>query len=301
VSGPAGGRLPSLSRIFRENPFTMGDGSQARPPLRFHGVWRRYQELALDAFEADRVNGRLTTNIVAPPGSGKTLIGLEIARRIERPALALSPNAAVQAQWLASSSLFGAPSGWASVDIDAPLVCLTYQSLCQVSDPEAGLLQIAEQRWASDRARSTGAAVEDALSEGRSWTGAAAQRRHAELRRIVANLKAEIARSDDGARRLIELLGTNARERVERLRERRIGAIILDECHHLASLWGYIVRAALAGLDDVHVVGLTATPPGTLTREQTALYAGLIGPVDFTVPTPAVVRDGCLAPYQELA
>ena len=77
---------------------------------------------------------------------------------------------------------------------------------------------------------------------------------------------------------------------------------MLDECHHLASLWGYVVRAVLEELGDgVHVVGLTATPPDELTTEEAELYAALLGPVDFQVPTPAVVRDGHLAPYQELA
>ena len=50
--------------------------------LRFAGAWRHYQELALDAFEADRIAGRRSTHLVAPPGSGKTLLGFEILRRI---------------------------------------------------------------------------------------------------------------------------------------------------------------------------------------------------------------------------
>ena len=51
----------------------------------------------------------------------------------------------------------------------------------------------------------------------------------------------------------------------------------------------------------MHVIGLTATPPVGLPEAEAELYDALLGPVDFTVPTPAVVRDGHLAPYQELA
>ena len=51
----------------------------------------------------------------------------------------------------------------------------------------------------------------------------------------------------------------------------------------------------------MHVIGLTATPPVSLPQAEAELYDALLGPVDFTVPTPAVVRDGHLAPYQELA
>ena len=39
--------------------------------------------------------------------------------------------------------------------------------------------------------------------------------------------------------------------------------MILDECHHLVSMWGYLVRDVLGELGDVHVVGLTATSPRT--------------------------------------
>src|SRR5213076_3485129 len=51
----------------------------------------------------------------------------------------------------------------------------------------------------------------------------------------------------------------------------------------------------------VHLIGLTATPPGELTNDEAETYEHLLGPVDFTVPTPAVVRERYLAPYQELA
>ena len=142
-------------------------------------------------------------------------------------------------------------------------------------------------------------------AEAAAWTGAAAQRRTRELARITASLKRDIARGEhaqgDGVR-LADLLAPGARERVAALRAGGVRTIVLDECHHLASLWGYVVRAVLGELGgDVHVVGLTATPPDELTTQEAELYAALLGPVDFQVPTPAVVRDGHLAPYQELA
>jgi superfamily II DNA or RNA helicase len=70
------------------------------PPLAFRGRWRRYQETALEAFERDRRAGRRSTHVLAPPGSGKTLLGMEIVRRLGTRALVLCPNSAVQAQWL---------------------------------------------------------------------------------------------------------------------------------------------------------------------------------------------------------
>ena len=61
------------------------------------------------------------------------------------------------------------------------------------------------------------------------------------------------------------------------------------------------MREAIEELGDVHLVGLTATPPDALTMQESELYDSLLGPVDFTVPTPALVRERALAPYQELA
>lgn len=42
--------------------------------------------------------------------------------------------------------------GVAAPDPDAPITCLTYQSLCQIQDPGVALANAAERRWALDRA-----------------------------------------------------------------------------------------------------------------------------------------------------
>ncbi len=234
---------------------------------------RRYQRLALEAFEADRAAGRRRTHVVAPPGSGKTVVGLEIARRIGAPAAVLCPTTAIRAQWEAQAG---------AVALEA----LTYQSICRTSDPEGALRAAAEARWAREQeAAGTGA-------------GTASKRRERELARLTAAIKREVARDGHGA----GLLSGGARAEVARLRAAGTGTLILDECHHLVSLWGYLVRDVLDALGDhVHVVGLTATSPDDMTEAEAELYRALLGPVDFETPTPAVVRDGFLAPYQELA
>ena len=271
--------------------------------LRFTGTWRHYQELALDSFEVDRAAGRRSTHLVAPPGSGKTLLGFEVLRRLGAPALVLAPSSAIQAQWARAGDAFGAPPGLVAATAEAPVACLTYQALARLDDPGAALRGVAQGRWTAERAAATGQDPAAVAAEAAAWTGAAAQRRDREISRITAAIKREIARADGaGALRLADLLAPGARERVEVLRAGGVGTIVLDECHHLASLWGYVVRAVLEELGhDVHVVGLTATPPDELTTQEAELYAALLGPVDFQVPTPAVVRDGHLAPYQELA
>jgi superfamily II DNA or RNA helicase len=272
--------------------------------LSFGGDWRRYQKAAIAAFERDRAEGRRRTHIVAPPGSGKTLVGVELVRRIGRRALVLTPNSAVQMQWPRSVRKFGSAADVARTagpEPAFPIAVMTYQSLCQLEDPEILIGRVAAERWVAERASATGLGVEEVQSE--RYDGPAAERRAREIARITAAVKREIARGEHAGVELADLLSDTARARVAALQAGRVGAVVLDECHHLASMWGYVVRAVLdlLGGEDVHVIGLTATPPSDLTGDETELYGELLGPVDFTVPTPAVVRDGHLAPYQELA
>ena len=74
---------------------------------------------------------------------------------------------------------------------------------------------------------------------------------------------------------MADLLAPGARARVAALRAAGVRTVVLDECHHLASLWGYVVRAVLEELGDgMHVVGLTATPPDELTTEDARVLSG---------------------------
>src|ERR687883_707415 len=68
--------------------------------IAYRHPFRRYQRLALEAFEQARGRGERSCYLVLPPGAGKTVLGLEMARRLGRRTLVLCPNTAVQAQWL---------------------------------------------------------------------------------------------------------------------------------------------------------------------------------------------------------
>ncbi|WNY34498.1 hypothetical protein Q9Q99_03975 [Curtobacterium flaccumfaciens] len=71
-------------------------------------------------------------HVVAPPGSGKTLLGLLLAGRAGARALVLAPTATIRSQWAASAAaLDGAPAVRVSEDPEHPgdLTALTYQML----------------------------------------------------------------------------------------------------------------------------------------------------------------------------
>jgi len=100
---------------------------------RFKFPWRPYQERVLAELETHLEDDRL--HVVAPPGSGKTVLGLEIMRRIGKPALALAPSLTIRNQWVERfTELFlqiDRPPEWITTNIDAPafLTVTTYQSI----------------------------------------------------------------------------------------------------------------------------------------------------------------------------
>lgn len=67
------------------------------PSIRFQGTFRSYQQGILDRAEDYWNDGQI--HIVAAPGSGKTILGLELIRRKNAPALILSPSVTIRQQW----------------------------------------------------------------------------------------------------------------------------------------------------------------------------------------------------------
>lgn len=103
------------------------------------GELRPYQVTALDEVTARWATGGRRTWIVLPPGAGKTLVGLEAARRLGRRTVVLVPNTAIQGQWVRHWQNFDRPEGCdAGSDraLEDAVNVLTYQSLA-VFDPDA--------------------------------------------------------------------------------------------------------------------------------------------------------------------
>jgi len=104
--------------------------------MRFSGTWRDYQATALAEFDASFADRRV--HVVAAPGAGKTVLGLEIVRRLGRPALVLAPTLAIREQWAERLCPLFLPAPPATREISrdplrpAVLTLSTYQSLNSV-------------------------------------------------------------------------------------------------------------------------------------------------------------------------
>jgi superfamily II DNA or RNA helicase len=66
--------------------------------IKFKYSWRKYQQRVLYDLQ-EHLNDR-HLHVVAPPGSGKTILGLEVALRLNKPTLILAPTLAIRNQWV---------------------------------------------------------------------------------------------------------------------------------------------------------------------------------------------------------
>lgn len=101
--------------------------------VKFKGTFRDYQKRILDNANTYLDDGKI--NIVAAPGSGKTVLGLELIVRLGEPCLILSPTTTIRNQWgerFAEHFLNGEDeSEYVSYDLKTPkaITCVTYQAL----------------------------------------------------------------------------------------------------------------------------------------------------------------------------
>ncbi|MBQ2775071.1 MAG: DEAD/DEAH box helicase family protein [Clostridia bacterium] len=102
--------------------------------IRFDGKFRDYQQGVLNRASKHLRDKKI--HIVAAPGSGKTILGLELICRQKSPALVLSPSVTIRQQWGERFAEKFLPKGentadYVSFDLKAPqlITSITYQAL----------------------------------------------------------------------------------------------------------------------------------------------------------------------------
>ena len=272
--------------------------------IRFSGSLRPSQSAATSIILPQLERGEKRLHIVAPPGSGKTILGLYVwADLVRKPALVLSPNSAIQAQWTARTSLFNLDSKdkFISTDPKKPglLTSLTYQSITMPRHGGEGFDEIALQLWA-EKLIADGQADDHESAE--AWQVSLKDSNPDYYTSRLGTYRKKVR--DDFAENgnALWTLHESAKANLHRLKEVGIGLIILDECHHLMHHWGRILAEVKELFGDPIVLGLTATPPDIEATPGTDAkrYDEFFGPVDYEVPVPALVRASNLAPYQDL-
>lgn len=274
--------------------------------LAFRFPLRRYQKEILDLVDDKLSNGDRQLHLVAPPGAGKTIIGLQLITNFKKPSLILCPNTTIQSQWGQKLDLFVPPeiAQWGATNLIGthedkplkPITVLTYQVLSTPGREKEYLEKLAHTEWSKE------------ISKGRQLTGGESELRileimqnnprqyEKEISRHVSRLRKKLSDIMD----LSDVLHPNALDLLQTMRRQKFGVVIFDECHHLTDYWAAIMTHLVRYLDDPVVIGLTGTPPEGKSQSQETRYMTLVGEIDYQVPTPALVKEGGLAPFQDL-
>ncbi|MFX0124371.1 MAG: DEAD/DEAH box helicase family protein [Candidatus Hodarchaeota archaeon] len=227
----------------------------------FKFPWRTYQKRILNELESALEDKRL--HVIAAPGSGKTVLGIEVVRRLNRPALILVPTLAIQQQWIERLvDLFlpeseGTPE-WISKDIKTPrfFTVSTYQGLHSAFSGEI----LDEEDEETEE-------LEEEPPVGRE------------------KRKKEATKAD--------------KDLTTRLKEANIKTIVVDEAHHLRTNWWKSLSSIINQLEEPTIVALTATPPFDVSETEWKRYQKLCGPLDAQISVPELVREKNLCPHQD--
>jgi len=285
---------------------TMDDEVNPFSRMCFRHPLRKYQKEILELIKLKFERGDRQLHIVAPPGAGKTIIGLQLITELKAPALVVCPTTTIQAQWGQKLDLFVPPDleGFSLQEIIGthedkplkPITLLTYQVLSTPGREQEYLQKLAHDSWVNELCKSTRLTQGEAELRIIELMQNNRKAYDKELSRHLSRLRRKLADVID----LKEVLHPNAMGLLQALRRQKFKVIIFDECHHLTDYWAAVMKNIISMLDDAVVIGLTGTPPEGKSASQDTRYMTLVGEIDYQVPTPALVREGGLAPFQDL-
>ena len=274
--------------------------------LQFRYPFRLYQEQILERLAlTNESSSRL--HIVAPPGSGKTIVGLELIKRLGKRAVIFVPNTTIQLQWKKQLGLFLPEDQQKRMDELVSLTphelkainVFTYQLLATPDQNNTFLDDAARSLWCEELIVSRVVATQhEAEQRLKTLSRQNARTYSIEFQKYRKRAKDRLLSRDQSS--VESLLHPNARTLIENLVNAGVETIVLDEVHHLLDYWAITVNALALRIPQVHLIGLTATPPLSATNDQKEKYLSLMGDIDYQVPTPAVIKEGNLAPYQDL-
>lgn len=274
--------------------------------LHFRYPLRKYQQEILELIKLKLEKGERQLHIVAPPGAGKTIMGLQLITELKAPAMVICPTTTIQAQWGQKLELFVPPEleGFSLPSVIGthedkplkPITLLTYQVLSTPGREQEYLVKLAHDGWVEELCQSSKMTIGEAELRIMELMQNNRKAYDKELGRHLSRLRRKLADVID----LKEVLHPNAMALLQAMRRQKFRVVLFDECHHLTDYWAAVMMGIIKLLEDPIVIGLTGTPPEGKSGAQETRYLSLVGEIDYQVPTPALVREGGLAPFQDL-
>ncbi|MBS9775369.1 DEAD/DEAH box helicase family protein, partial [Candidatus Gracilibacteria bacterium] len=258
-----------------------------------------------DTFEKEFRLGNKKIHIVAPPGSGKTIVGIEMLHRllhkknISGNVVIFVPNITLQFQWKEKIKDYFLEDSENIDDIVSfskdhikQINILTYQSVSSSKIDDDIFYKKILTLW-----------FQDFQDEAQSYTDfleyiellKATQEK--EYDRQLKKYKKRVKLSN-----IKNILTKDIQDYIHNLEKSGVASIIIDEAHHLTNYWSKVIYHIWEQLNKPYIIGLTATPPfedsDFFTLDDD--YIQLLDTIDYYLPTPAIVRAGKLAPYNDL-
>ena len=225
--------------------------------IKFKYPWREYQDRVLKDANKHLSDGKV--NIVAAPGSGKTILGLELARRLGQPVIIFAPTVTIKNQWISkfisSFTDFKEVPDWISTNIyDLKFFnVVTYQALHYAYK---------RKKIKNEDTDETDDIIDDEKQEE----------------------TADQIKSYDI---------------VQELKNKGITTLVLDEAHHLQSEWWKSLKEVTEQLSNIKIIALTATPPYDVEKNIWDNYVSLCGEIDEEISVPELVKAKNLCPHQD--
>ncbi|MUG68979.1 restriction endonuclease subunit R [Paenibacillus campinasensis] len=270
--------------------------------LAFIYPWRSYQQKVLD--QLDRYLSNRHFHLVAPPGSGKTVVGLEIIRRLNKPTLILAPTITIKEQWIDRLvKLFMQEQetpDWISGDLRNPkfLTVTTYQALHSLVSQNGSTGDEDGFEYDVTGVDSVEGEMDELLDEQLPEEDMSEEGGHSS---IEHGGETAGSASVDWPNSPAEASSVSGRAVDIEAVLRQVGyeTLVLDEAHHLRAEWWRSTMAFRDRLTRPNLVALTATPPYDVSPAEWQKYIELCGPIDLEISVPELVREGDLCPHQD--
>lgn len=228
--------------------------------IKFKYPWRPYQDRVLRDADKHLSDGKV--NIVAAPGSGKTILGLELARRLGKPVIIFAPTVTIKKQWISkfvsTFTDFKEVPDWISTDIYnlKYFNVVTYQAL--------------HYAYKKKKIKNEEAELEETD---------------------------ELIQDEDENETTTEQVKNY--DIVQEIKNKGITTLVLDEAHHLQAEWWKSLKDVTEKLGDIKLIALTATPPYDVDKNIWDNYVSLCGEIDEEISVPELVKAKNLCPHQD--
>ena len=238
--------------------------------LEFSGKWRDYQKRILDNLEYHLADNKI--HVVAAPGAGKTILGIEIIARLNKPTIILAPTITIRNQWrqrIIDAFLKDKNEDIISLDIREPefITVITYQALLAAF-------------CGNDK---TSEETEEDIEE-----------------EILSLQDEEFLAEEEGSENKFKRLNKDKADEVIKIVKRaQIDVLCFDEAHHLRNEWWKALMYLIDNLKPKQTLALTATPPYDADGIEWERYSALCGSMDEVISIPELVKNGDLCPHQD--